>query len=333
MSPGSRPRRASRRGINFHHYEKGWHPTATLGVFGATASCCHLMALDRANREALAIAASFASGIKANFGTMTKPLHVGHTSRNGLFAALLAREGFTANAAALEHKQGFLHVFNGAGNFDAEAILADWGGPTTSSPPGSRSRASVLRQHAPGGRCDAARCVREYAADVPDKVARIEFVDPSAPPRPYRPAGPANGLDAKFSVQYCLARALLDGRIVLEHFEGEAFRDPAMRALMRRIHAAPFPATPEGDARAARRRGADHVRRRRHCRETGRTRARARRRQSACPTKSCTRNSRTAPAARSRRPRSNRLRQALSRLDEVGSLRDLVAAMAPTGSR
>src|SRR5208283_5944253 len=73
------------RGVNFHHYEKGWHPTATLGVFGVTAACCHLLRLP-AERTAVALglAASFASGIKANFGTMTKPLHVGHSSRNGL---------------------------------------------------------------------------------------------------------------------------------------------------------------------------------------------------------------------------------------------------------
>src|ERR1700733_11521126 len=69
------------RGVHFHHYEKGWHPTATLGVFGATAACCHLMRLSATQTaQALAIAASFASGIKANFGTMTKPLHVGQTA-------------------------------------------------------------------------------------------------------------------------------------------------------------------------------------------------------------------------------------------------------------
>lgn len=118
------------RGVHFHHYKKGWHPTATLGVFGAAAACCHLLGLDQARTaQALAIAASLASGIKANFGTMTKPLHVGHTARSGLFAAQLAREGFTANPGALEHKQGFLMVFNAAGTFDAAAILKDWGRP------------------------------------------------------------------------------------------------------------------------------------------------------------------------------------------------------------
>ena len=125
------------RGVNLHHYEKGWHPTATLGVFGAAAACCHLIGLDRAKTaQALAIAASLAAGIKANFGTMTKPLHVGHTARSGLFAAMLAREGFTANDAALEHKQGFLRVFNGPGNFDVDSILADWGRPYDILSPG-----------------------------------------------------------------------------------------------------------------------------------------------------------------------------------------------------
>src|SRR5882672_6605866 len=104
-------------GVNMYHYTKGWHPTATLGVFGAAAACASLLRLSAAQTAtALAIAASFASGIKANFGTMMKPLHVGHCARNGLYAALLAREGYTANAKTVfEHKQGFLDVFNGPG--------------------------------------------------------------------------------------------------------------------------------------------------------------------------------------------------------------------------
>src|SRR5690349_5543057 len=84
--------------VNFHHYTKGWHPTATLGTFGAAAACARLMNLpDERIAVALSLAASFASGIKANFGTMAKPMHVGHSARNGLLAARLAREGYTAN--------------------------------------------------------------------------------------------------------------------------------------------------------------------------------------------------------------------------------------------
>jgi 2-methylcitrate dehydratase PrpD len=229
------------RGVHFHHYEKGWHPTATLGVFGAAAACCHLLGLDRAKTaQALAIAASLASGIKANFGTMTKPLHVGHTARNGLFAALLARDGFTANPAALEHKQGFLMVFNGAGNFDADIILRGWGEPYDIVRPGLG-----VKQHPCCGSThpaiDALLALRGAQDIEPGKVARIDsWTHPRRLAHTDR-LDPQSGLDAKFSVQYCLARALLHGRILLEHFEGEAFRDAAPRSLMRRIHAAPHP--------------------------------------------------------------------------------------------
>ncbi len=227
------------RGVHFHHYEKGWHPTATLGVFGAAAACCHLLGLDRAKTaHALAIAASLASGVKANFGTMTKPLHVGHTARNGLFAALLARDGFTANSAALEHKQGFLMVFNGPGNFDAEAILRDWGDPLDIVRPGL-----AIKQHPCCGSThpavDAMLLLRAEHDLDPERIARIEsWTHPRRLAHTDRP-DPQSGLDAKFSIQYCLARAVLSGRIVLEDFDGEAFRDRRTRELMRRIHAAP----------------------------------------------------------------------------------------------
>ncbi len=231
------------RAVNHHHYEKGWHPTATLGVFGATAACTHLYGLDTTKTaQALAIAASLAAGIKANFGTMTKPLHVGHTARSGLFAAMLAREGFTANPAALEHKQGFLDVFHGAGTYDAARILAGWGEPYDIVQPGLG-----VKQHPCCGSTHPAidallalRAENSIGHDiVPANVARIDsWTHPRRLAHTDRP-DPESGLDAKFSVQYCLARALLGGRIVLEDFEGETFRDPATRSLMQRIHAHP----------------------------------------------------------------------------------------------
>jgi 2-methylcitrate dehydratase PrpD len=225
------------RGVHFHHYEKGWHPTATLGVFGATAACCHLMQLTATQTAtALAIAASFASGIKANFGTMTKPLHVGHTARNALFAALLARDGFTANSGALEHKQGFLEVFNGAGTYDAEVILKDWGNPydVVRPGPGFKQYPCCGSTHPP---LDALLALRAEHALPVDKIVRIDsWTHPRRLAHTNRP-DPKSGLDAKFSVQYCLARATLQGEIRLEDFEGDAYDDPAVRVLMSRVHA------------------------------------------------------------------------------------------------
>lgn len=229
------------RGVHYHHYEKGWHPTATLGVFGATAACCHLLQLSATQTaQALAIAASLASGIKANFGTMTKPLHVGHTARNGLFAALLAKNGFTANNAALEHRQGFLMVYNGEGHFAADAILKDWGDPYDVVRPGP-----AFKQYPCCGSThpvlDALLALRREHPMPADRIARIDsWTHPRRLAHTNRP-DPRTGLDAKFSVQYCLARAVLQGRIRLEDFEGDAHDDPTVRALMTRIHAAPHP--------------------------------------------------------------------------------------------
>jgi 2-methylcitrate dehydratase PrpD len=115
--------------VNFYHYDKGWHPTATLGVFGAAAAA-RLMALTEAETAtAPAIAASFASGLKANFGTVTKPFHVGHCAQSGVMADILARQGMTASRDVFEHPQGFFNVFNGTGNYDADAVLRDWAEP------------------------------------------------------------------------------------------------------------------------------------------------------------------------------------------------------------
>lgn len=229
------------RAVHFHHYEKGWHPTATLGVFGAAASCCHLLRLKpEQTAQALAIAASHASGVKANFGTMTKPLHVGHTARSGLFAALLAKDGFTANPEALEHKQGFLLVYNGIGNFEAGRMLADWGEPYDIVRPGIG-----VKQHPCCGSThpavDAALALRKTHHPALDQVTRIDsWTHPRRLAHTDRP-DPQSGLDAKFSVQYCVARALIAGQIVLEDFEDSAWNDRATRALMAKVHAAPHP--------------------------------------------------------------------------------------------
>ena len=229
------------RGINFHHYEKGWHPTATIGVFGAAAACAHLLRLppDRI-AVALGLAASFASGLKANFGTMTKPLHVGHCSRNGLLAALLVSEGFTANPGAFEHRQGFLEVFNGAGNYNADAILRDWASPLDITRPG----VAIKQYPCCGSTHPAVDAMLALVRERDIAATDIERVDSWTHPRRLahtnRP-DPNCALDAKFSVQYCLARAAVNRAVVLAHFEGNAHDDPEVRAMLARVHAAPHP--------------------------------------------------------------------------------------------
>jgi len=105
--------------VNFYLYNKGFHPTSVLGIFGATAACCSLLNLTKEETAmALGLAVSMSSGVKANFGSMTKSLHIGECAKNGLSAALLAQSGFTSSLQAFEGKQGFFNVFNGEGNYD-----------------------------------------------------------------------------------------------------------------------------------------------------------------------------------------------------------------------
>ncbi len=92
--------------IGGDHYAKGWHKTSTIGVFGAAAAACHVLGLDEVQfGHAMGLAASNAAGVKANFGTMTKPYHAGHAAERGLLAARLAARGFTANPEAVGGNQ------------------------------------------------------------------------------------------------------------------------------------------------------------------------------------------------------------------------------------
>jgi len=233
------------RGVNMHHYEKGWHPTSTLGVFAVAAACAHFLKLDEdQTATAMAMATSLAAGIKANFGTMTKPLHVGQCARGGLMAALLARRGFSANDSAFEHKQGFFNVFNGAGTFDAAKIFDSWGEPLDIVAPGAcyKQYPCCASTHAA---VDAALDIRKQITQMrgpidATQIARVEsWTSAQRLAHTNRPL-PASSLDAKFSVQYCVARALLDGRVQFEDLEGDAYCEPRVVDLLKRTHATPF---------------------------------------------------------------------------------------------
>jgi 2-methylcitrate dehydratase PrpD len=228
------------RCVNPLHSEKGWHPTATLGVFAVAAACARLLGLTVGETEtALALATSLAAGTKANFGTMTKPLHAGQCARGGLLAVLLARKGYTANPGAFEHKQGFFNVFNGAGNFDAARALEDWNEWEIVTPGASyKLYPCCYSTHAA---VEAAlNLVRRHGPFDARAVERVDSWTPASGLAHTDRPDPDSDLAAKFSVQYCVARALLHGRVVLEHFEGDAWRDPAVRALLARVHAAPY---------------------------------------------------------------------------------------------
>jgi 2-methylcitrate dehydratase PrpD len=233
------------RALGFHHYDKGWHPTSTLGTFGAAAAVSHLLQLtEEQTTTALAIAASLASGIKANFGTMVKPLHAGQCGRNGLLAALLSRGGFDANELAFEHHQGFLNVFNGAATFDLAKLFEDWAAPLE-----IEGDTIALKQFPCCGSTHPAiammlRLRRDEGITAGD-VAAIEIFPHGRRLRHTDTPLPQTALEAKFSVQYATVRALLDGTVKLADFEGDAFADPAVRELLAVTTARAHPDMPD----------------------------------------------------------------------------------------
>ncbi len=218
--------------VHPHHYDKGWHPTATLGIFGTVAAAARALKLDSdQTTRALAIATSMASGLKANFGTMTKPFHVGHSGRAGLMAALIAERGFEANAGAMEHHQGFFNVFNGAGTFDASPLTEIWKEPLTIELP------SIGIKQFPccGSTHHAIAAMLSLVQEQGVTAADVAGIDIHVHPRRLRHTNngaPKSVLEAKFSVQYAVARALLDGAVRLKDFEEGAYLEKAILDLL-----------------------------------------------------------------------------------------------------
>ena len=217
--------------IHPRHYQEGFHSTATVGALGATATAAKLAGLDRDQLEmALGIAASLASGIRLGFGTMTKPLHAGRAAENGILAVDLAARGFTSGRDALEAPWGFFRVFGGG--FDPERLnlgdpytLLDPGVSVKLFPCGSLSHPSLAAL------LDLIRA-RDLA---PGDIERITFRAGRNILNPLRYLDPQNALEAKFSVPFLLASAVLRRRVGIPEFNDDFVRSPEVVGMMRRV--------------------------------------------------------------------------------------------------
>ena len=106
----------------------GWHPTGPLGALGAAAAASRLLGLNEEQTAmAISLGASQSSGLRQNFGTMTKPFHAGHACKSGSTAAKLVQGGFTAGTDALEGRFGFMRAFSGGNDYDPEKAAASLG--------------------------------------------------------------------------------------------------------------------------------------------------------------------------------------------------------------
>jgi 2-methylcitrate dehydratase PrpD len=215
------------------HYLRGFHSSGTVGTFGAYATAAKLLRLEGENlRSGFGIAASFAAGIRCNFGTMTKPLHVGRAAENGVTAALLAARGFTADPDALDGPWGF-YVVHGGG-LSAEKISQGFGETWTIVDPGVSIKpypCGVLTHPT----IDLMlKLVTEHEVKADDIVAVKVYAGTNIL-KPIRYPVALNHLQAKFSLPAALAMIALARKAGKREFSDEFVGSPAMQAMQRRI--------------------------------------------------------------------------------------------------
>ena len=221
------------RAMNTQHYKRGWHATGTFGALAAVVAAGRLLGLD-ADRMTMAIgiAASAACGLRASFGSMTKPLHAGYAARNGVLAALLARSGFTASAQALEHPYGYLGVFNAGIGHDpapletlghALEILTEYGLALKPYPACGATHPGI----------EAAEELHRAIEGAPIRSVRAGVCEMAFAPLIH--VMPDSPLEGKFSLHFCIAAALVLGKVNLATFSERNVADPRIRALIPKI--------------------------------------------------------------------------------------------------
>jgi len=217
------------------HYLRGLHSSATVGTFGAYAAAAKLLGLkDDKLRSGFGIAASFAAGIRCNFGTMTKPLHVGRAAENGVTAALLAARGFTADPDALDGPWGFYAVQGGG--ISPEKISQGFGKVWTIVDPGVSIKpypCGVLTHPT----IDLMLKLVSENDVQPNEIDNVKVYAGTNILNPIRYPIAANHLQAKFSLPAALAMIALSRKAGKKEFSDDFVGSAAMQAMQRRIGA------------------------------------------------------------------------------------------------
>ena len=219
--------------INPDHYMKGFHSSGTLGTFGSGVAAAKLLGFDEAaTARTIGLAASMAAGIRAGFGTMTKPMHVGRSSENGVTAALLVREGFTANEEALDGQWGFLAVAGRGG--EPELVRGRFGKPFSIVDPGVSIKpypSGVLTHPSMDAMIEIMRA-NELGADDIDSVTLHAGTNVLAPIR-FDIA--KSELEGKFCFAFLLSAVILRGKAGKAEFTDAFVRSEPCQAMQRRI--------------------------------------------------------------------------------------------------
>lgn len=214
------------------HYQRGWHATATTGVFSSTAAAARLLKLNVTQlQHALGIAASQASGLIHNFGTMTKPFHAGHAARCAVQSALLARAGMTASTTIFDGAKNFLTTYSEKDAEPLGPLLDQLGKPWEVIAPG------ISFKRWPCCYCNH----RSIGAMLPflkqndikaEDVEKVEIGFPPGSDTALIHTNPQTGLEGKFSIEYVATAMLLDRKVNIDTFEDAMVQRPEVRKLM-----------------------------------------------------------------------------------------------------
>lgn len=216
-------------------HSKGWHPTAVLGAMASAVAASRLLHLDAGRtRHALAIAASMAAGLVANFGSMTKSFQVGRAAQAGVMAARLARAGFTGARDALEHPRGYLAALSPQGRVERD---------TTASVPGESwriQRYGLNLKKFPicyfaHRACDAMLALWPAVNCPPSEIVEIDAYVGRASLNMLRNSRPQTGLEAKFSIEFPLAAIIHEGRLGLGQLTDQCVGQVAIQSTMQQV--------------------------------------------------------------------------------------------------
>ena len=219
--------------MNPDHYIKGFHTTSTVGVFAAVAGAAKLYGLGPEQiRFALGIAASKSAGLRVNFGTMTKPYHAGTAAENGVIAARLARLEYQADPNGLDGPWGYFQV--AGGDCDPDRLLGRLGNPYTLIWPGVS-----VKPYPCGSLCHPSKdALLDLITENDVKPEQVEEVRLGVGPNilnPLRYQETQNALEAKFSIQFCLAILVLRRKTRVQEFTDAVAQLQEVRDMMTRM--------------------------------------------------------------------------------------------------
>ena len=220
--------------ISPRHYQDGFHSTGTCGPFGSAAACAKLLRFEHSKiLNTFGLVASQSGGLRENFGTMTKPFQAGHAAESGLVSAELVALGWTAAEQILEADRGFFHAFGGS--YDPAAIMDGLGKPWTFSSPGISLKPYPSGSLAHPAMTELARLIEVHKL----QAAQVEKVDVGANHQMTTTLlhhQPKTGLEAKFSMEFCMAILLLRGKAGLGEFSDQVVQRADVQEMIGRIN-------------------------------------------------------------------------------------------------